>query len=131
METQLDHTYLRPGIISRAAAVGFAAVGVGLGVLLACWGASFFWHPDDAVLRRLDAIGEQMAGLSDVVRDELRTLSLKTTESLDAVGGKIDALRGEIDALGHRVDVIDQRRDTHHTPGGADQVFTWVAARLR
>jgi hypothetical protein len=109
METQLDHTYLRAGIISRAAAVGLAAVGVGLGVLLACWGASFFWHIDDAVVRRLDGIGKQTAGLSDVLRDEISSLSLKTTESLDALGGKIDVLGGKIDALGNRVDVIDQR----------------------
>jgi SAM-dependent methyltransferase len=35
-----------------------------------------------------------------------------------------------IELLGD-VEVIDQRRETHHTPGGADQVFTWVAGRLR
>jgi hypothetical protein len=58
METQLDHIYLRPGIISRAAAVGLAAMGVGAGVLLACWGLSFFWHVDNAVVRRLEAIAE-------------------------------------------------------------------------
>jgi hypothetical protein len=81
METQLDHIYLRPGIISRAAAVGLAAMGVGAGVLLACWGLSFFWHVDNAAVRRLEAIAEQTAGLSDVVRDEIGTLSLRTTES--------------------------------------------------
>ncbi len=92
METQLDHTYLRPGIISRAAAVGLAAIGVGAGVLLACWGLSFFWHVDDAVLRRLDAIAKQTAGLSDTFREIETTLGQRTTESIDALGGKIDAL---------------------------------------
>ena len=56
METQLDHTYLRPGIISRAAAVGPGAVGVGTGVLLACWGLSFFFHYNDPVVKKLDAL---------------------------------------------------------------------------
>ena len=29
------------------------------------------------------------------------------------------------------VDVVEARRHLHHTPGGADQAFTWVAGRLR
>jgi hypothetical protein len=36
-------------------------MGVGAGVLLACWGLSFFWHVDDAVVRRLEAIAKQTA----------------------------------------------------------------------
>ena len=115
METQLDHTYLRPGIISRAAAVGLAAMGVGAGVLLACWGLSFFWHVDDAVVRRLEAIAKQTAGLSDVVRDEIRTLSLRTTENIDALGGKLDALEHRVDAIHQRVTV------TRSFQGGSGQ----------
>jgi SAM-dependent methyltransferase len=29
------------------------------------------------------------------------------------------------------VNVIERRRHVHHTPGGADQPFTWIAGRLR
>jgi trans-aconitate methyltransferase len=29
------------------------------------------------------------------------------------------------------VEVIERRRHVHHTPGGTDQPFTWVAGRLR
>ena len=116
METQLDHTYLRPGIISRAAAVGLAAMGVGAGVLLACWGLSFFWHVDDAVVRRLEAIAKQTAGLSDVVRDEIGTLSLKTTESIDALGGKLDALDHRVDAINQRVTVTRSFQDGSGQP---------------
>jgi hypothetical protein len=44
MEQRFDATYLRPGIVVRAAAVGIAAAGVGTGVLLAAWGVSLLWH---------------------------------------------------------------------------------------
>lgn len=116
METQLDHTYLRPGIISRAAAVGLAAMGVGAGVLLACWGLSFFWHVDDAVVRRLEAIAKQTAGLSDVVRDEIGTLSLRTTESMGALGGKLDALEHRVDAINQRVTMTRSFQDGSGQP---------------
>jgi hypothetical protein len=116
METQLDHTYLRPGIISRAAAVGLAAVGVGAGVLLGCWGLSFFWHVDNALVRRLEAIAKQTAGLSDVVRDEIGTLSLRTTESIDALGGKLDALEHRVDAINQRVTVTRSFQDGSGQP---------------
>lgn len=35
-----------------------------------------------------------------------------------------------VELLGN-VEVIDQRRHVHHTPGGTDQPFTWVAGRMR
>jgi hypothetical protein len=44
MEQQLNATYLRPGVIERAAALGIAAAGIGTGVLLAAWGISFLWR---------------------------------------------------------------------------------------
>ena len=44
MEQKLDTTYLRPGIIGRAAAIGFAATGIGIGILLSTWGISFLWQ---------------------------------------------------------------------------------------
>ncbi len=40
MEQRLDATYLRPGLIERAATLGIGAVGIGTGVLLAAWGIS-------------------------------------------------------------------------------------------
>jgi hypothetical protein len=44
MEQQLGATYLRPGLVERAAAVGITAAGAGIGVLLAAWGISFLWR---------------------------------------------------------------------------------------
>jgi hypothetical protein len=43
MEQRLDATYLRSGPFERAAAVGFCAVAIGTGILLAAWGISFLW----------------------------------------------------------------------------------------
>ena len=114
MDTQLDHTYLRPGIISRAAAVGLAAIGVGGGMLLACWGLSFFWHVDDAVLRRLDALAQQTAGFSDTFRELETTLGQRTAAGYDALSGKIDA-------LSQRLDRIDQRVIVTRSLGGSGQ----------
>ena len=37
----------------------------------------------------------------------------------------------ELAALLGDTDVVEQRRYVHHTPGGADQPFNWIAGRLR
>jgi hypothetical protein len=44
MEQQLDASYLRPVPFERAAAVGIAAVAIGMGILLAAWGISLLWR---------------------------------------------------------------------------------------
>jgi hypothetical protein len=41
---ELNPTYLRSGPFERAAAVGFCAVAIGTGILLAAWGISFLWR---------------------------------------------------------------------------------------
>src|SRR4051812_367981 len=43
MEQRLDATYLRPGLFERCAALGIAAFGIGISVLLAAWGVSLIW----------------------------------------------------------------------------------------
>jgi len=40
----LDATYLQSGLFERAAALGFCAVAIGAGTLLAAWGISFLWR---------------------------------------------------------------------------------------
>jgi hypothetical protein len=54
MEQRLNATYLRPGVIERAAAIGIAAASIGTGVLLAAWGISFLWRytPPEITLRQ-------------------------------------------------------------------------------
>jgi hypothetical protein len=44
MEQRLNATYLHPGVMQRAAAVGIAAASIGAGVLLAAWGISLLWR---------------------------------------------------------------------------------------
>jgi hypothetical protein len=52
-ETVLDPTFLHPGVVAKGGAVALAAVGIGAGVLLACWGASMFFNTNN---RRLDVL---------------------------------------------------------------------------
>ena len=44
MEQRLDASYLSPGVIERAAAIGVGAVAIGTAVFLAAWGISLLWH---------------------------------------------------------------------------------------
>jgi len=44
MEQKLDTTHLRPGIVGGATAIGVAATGIGMGILLSTWGISFLWQ---------------------------------------------------------------------------------------
>jgi hypothetical protein len=44
MEQRLDGSYLRPGLVERATAIGITSVGIGTAVLLAAWGVSFLWR---------------------------------------------------------------------------------------
>ena len=44
MEQQFDPTYLRAGVVERAAAIGICAAGIGTGILIAAWGISLLWR---------------------------------------------------------------------------------------
>jgi hypothetical protein len=44
MEDQLVGTYLRPGVIERATAIGITSVGIGIGIFIGAWGVSLLWH---------------------------------------------------------------------------------------
>src|SRR5215831_1550226 len=87
-ETVLDHTYLRPGIVTRAGAVGLAAIGIGAGVLLACYGASFFFNTNSKRLDALTAKVEEIAQRPD-----------RTNEVI----AKLDDLRRETRKIGSNI----------------------------
>jgi len=43
-EPLIDTSHLRPGPVARGLGIAAAAIGVGLGGILLCWGASLFWR---------------------------------------------------------------------------------------
>jgi hypothetical protein len=122
METVLDPTYLRPGIITRATVIGLAALAVGVGVFLACFGLSYFWHYDSPVVSRLDDLSAKVETLvqrpdhTDAVIAKLNEIIAKP-DRLDAVIAKLndigstskrdgEAIRGSI---AQRLATIEQR----------------------
>lgn len=44
MEQRLDASFLRPSPAERGAAIGLAATGIGLAILLGAWGVSLLWR---------------------------------------------------------------------------------------
>jgi hypothetical protein len=56
MEQRLDATYLRPGLVERAAAIGIGAVAIGTSILLATWGISLLrpGKPSDPIVRQVE-----------------------------------------------------------------------------
>jgi hypothetical protein len=128
VETQLDHTYLRPGIISRAVAVGLAAAGIAAGVLLACWGLSFFFHYDSPVVKRLDDLSAQLETLSKSEAETLKTLTYNVGQLVQKIGQqgvKESAIEERLATIDERIDLALKRSQQipstgeGHTPDGA------------
>jgi hypothetical protein len=109
METQLDPTYLRPGLIARAAAVGLAAVGIGAGVLLTCWGLSFFWRYDDPVLHRLDVLSHQLETLAQGDSAELKAINYALRQTGQQTSDFNRKLDQTIEAINHKIDTLDRK----------------------
>jgi hypothetical protein len=109
-------TIVKEGSLFKATAVCIVAVGVGICVLLACWGASLFWRVDDGMAQKIDALSKKTAGLSDAVKngqqrtaDAVKEGQLRIAESVDAVGGKLDAIDHRLDSIDRRLSSLDQR----------------------
>src|SRR4029079_3169001 len=45
VEQRLSTQYLGPSLVERASAIAIAALGLGVGTLIATWGISRIWHP--------------------------------------------------------------------------------------
>jgi hypothetical protein len=131
METQLDHIYLRPGIIPRAAAVGLAAVGVGTGVLLVCWGLSFFLHYNDPVVKKLDALYAQLETLAQNETENMKSPNYVIAQLVQKVGqqssqhaSRQDAIEQKLAAIGERIELMLKKQPQtpnlgdRHTPDG-------------
>lgn len=89
METVLDPTYLRPGIIIRATVIGLAALAVGAGSFLACFGLSYLWHYDPPILERLDAMNATLEKIAQRPDHQLDIASIR---------GRLDQSLGLIEA---------------------------------
>jgi hypothetical protein len=124
METVLDHTYLRPGVVTRASAVGLAALGIGAGVLLACWGLSFFFHYDSSIVTRLAALTakvEEIAQRPDRTGDviaKLNDLASSITQKLDQidVASIRSSIAGRLASIDERLEAF-KRQPPIVTPG--------------
>jgi hypothetical protein len=128
-ETVLDHTYLRPGIVTRAGAVALAAIGIGAGMLFACYGASFFFNTNS---KRLDALTVKV--------EEIAQRPDRTYEVI----AKLDDLRREVGKIGGNITVhlasveeslgglknrsfISGNPDEHGTPVNGNVITTRVS----
>jgi hypothetical protein len=109
-ETVIDDTYLRPGIVTRAGAIGLAAMGIGAGLLLACYGASFFF---DTNSKRLDALTAKVEKIA--LRPDRTNELIAKLDDLRHEAGKIDAriaahlasIEGSLNELNHRPIISD------------------------
>ena len=132
-ETLLDHTYLQPGIVTRAGAIGLAAIGIGAGVLLACWGASFFFNTNN---NRLDVLTAKVEKLvqrpdrSDEVVAKLDDLRREAGKIGGGITARLASIEGSIEEIKHRP-IISGNPDNHEKPNGhvierEVTVFHWV-----
>jgi len=104
-QTLLDDSYLRPGIVSRAGAIGLAAVGVGAGVLLACYGASFFFNTNNNRLNVLTAKIEELLqkpNRSDETVAKLDDLKRDTNKIGGNIATTLASIEDSLEELKHR-----------------------------
>ena len=98
-EAILDPTYLQPGIVARCGGIALAALGIGAGVLLACWGASFFFNDNDKRLDVLITKIEQLAQRPDrtdeivAKADDLDRNASNITNQLTSVKRSLEELK--------------------------------------
>jgi hypothetical protein len=107
MEQRLDATFLRPGLIHRAAAVVFGAIGIGAGIFLAAWGLSFLWHPPQD--HRIDALVSQLETLNQKVTDGFDGLGQKITDRLKTLTMKLETLSQNVEDLDRHVGTLKAR----------------------
>ena len=99
-------TIVKEGSLFKAAAAAVVAIGIGIFVLLCCWGTSLFWV-DTGTSEKLDALAKQTVALSGAIKDG----QLRTAASIDAVGAKIDALGRKLNSYSEKINVLGRGID--------------------
>ncbi len=90
-------------------------MGVGAGVLLACWGLSFFWRYDDPVVRKLEAVAQQLETLTQRTSDGLEALSRSTAQQTETMSRKmVEGLK----TIDRKLDALDQKVANRGVGGG-------------
>jgi hypothetical protein len=108
MEERLDGSYLRAGLVERAAATGITCVSVGAAVLLRAWGVSFLWRytpPEIAVRIANPEVRVAQSGPLTVTQD--KPFAIAQPEPLKIDGGdlaaRVEQLRQEAKTAGSNV----------------------------
>jgi hypothetical protein len=101
MEDQLDGTYLRPGVIERATAIGITSVGIGTGIFIAAWGVSLLWHytPSEITARIVNPeVHVTQNGPLTVGQEKPFTIAPPEPLKIDVgdLAGRVEQLRREV-----------------------------------
>lgn len=117
---------VRESSISRGAAVGLAAAGIGVLVLLVCWGISLFSHNGlaervenaldkqttslggklDAIVNKPDRIDEVLAKLDSVVTSLRARIDEYNASSMSSISRQLDAIQSQIYDLKSKSPII-------------------------
>jgi hypothetical protein len=94
-------------------------VGVGAGVLLACWGLSLFFHYDSPVVKRLDDLGAQLETMSHSEAETLKTLTYNVGQLVQKIGQqgvKESAIEERLATIGERLELALKRQNPANSP---------------
>jgi hypothetical protein len=104
-ETVLDPTYLQHGVVARGGAVALAAVGIGAGVLLACWGASLFFNTNnkrlDVLITKIEELAQRPDSADEVVT-KVDDLNRGANKIGNTIINRLASIEGDLEELKHR-----------------------------
>jgi hypothetical protein len=112
---------VREGSMLRGTAIAISAAGIGILILLACWGASFFWRTDNGTKEKLDALIKFTeainTGLKQGKKEIITKIDTRTDEVLAKIDSAVASLRLRIDdynssstsSISRQLDVIQSQ----------------------
>jgi hypothetical protein len=127
-ETVLDPTYLQPGAVARGGAVALAAVGIGAGVLLACWGASLFFNTNnkrlDVLITKIEELAQRPDRTDEVVT-KVDDLNRGATKIGNSIMSHLSPIEGTLEELRNRP-FLRGNPEEHGTPVNGSVITTQV-----